>query len=80
MQDTKYKEWFEANFLDGDKIQKGQMLSSEECFEAVSEALEKRDKEIDEILFDKAIKIKNGYKTELFVNYDEIKSLLSNKE
>jgi len=33
------KEWFEANYLDGDKIQKGQILSSEECFNAITQAL-----------------------------------------
>jgi len=36
MQDT--KKWFEANYLDGDEIQGGQMLSSEECLDAVHSA------------------------------------------
>lgn len=35
------KIWFEQNFLDGDKIQDGQTLSSEFCFEAVMEMREK---------------------------------------
>ena len=30
---------FEANFLDGDKIQDGQMLASSECFEAIKDAI-----------------------------------------
>lgn len=30
------KNWFEQNYLDGDKIQDGQMLSSEECFESIT--------------------------------------------
>jgi hypothetical protein len=34
------KQWFEANYLDGDKIQDGQMLSSEFCLEAIKEALQ----------------------------------------
>jgi len=33
------KKWFEENYLDGDKIQDGQMLSSAYCFEAIQEAL-----------------------------------------
>jgi len=37
MNEKEWKEWFEQNFLDGDPIQKGQMLSSEECLEAVME-------------------------------------------
>ena len=32
---------FEANFLDGDKIQDGQMLASSECFEAIKDAISK---------------------------------------
>lgn len=32
------KEWFEANYLDGDKVQKGQMLSSEESLNVALEA------------------------------------------
>ena len=38
MKDTsqQLKEWFEANYLDGDKIQGGQTLSSEECFDALT--------------------------------------------
>ena len=35
---TNIKEWFEANYLDGDKVQKGQMLSSSECLEAITTA------------------------------------------
>ena len=31
------KKWFEQNYLDGDKIQKGQMIASDECFDAVRE-------------------------------------------
>lgn len=34
------KRWFEVNYLDGDKIQEGQMNSSEDCFNAVSEAFQ----------------------------------------
>lgn len=33
------KEWFESNFLDGDKIQDGQMLASSESFNAVCGAV-----------------------------------------
>jgi len=38
------KEFFEANYLDGDKIQDGQTLSSRECFEAI-ETLRAQDRE-----------------------------------
>ena len=31
------KNWFEQNYIDGDKIQDGQMLSSQECLDAVLE-------------------------------------------
>ena len=40
------KQWFEANYLDGDKVQKGQILSSEECLNAIQGALQKRDEAI----------------------------------
>ena len=30
------KKWFEANYLDGDEVQDGQMLSSETCLEALT--------------------------------------------
>lgn len=43
------KKWFEENFLDGDKIQDGQMLSSEFCFDAI---MEMREKTIDECMKD----------------------------
>ncbi len=29
------KRWFEANYFDGDEVQEGQMLSSEECLDAL---------------------------------------------
>ena len=35
---TDNKVWFEQMFLDGDKIQQGQMLSSEAAYEATEEA------------------------------------------
>ncbi len=35
MENKKEKDWFEANYLDGDKIQDGQILSSKECFDAL---------------------------------------------
>lgn len=41
------KIWFEQNFLDGDKIQDGQMLSSSLYFEAIQEM---RKKTIDECI------------------------------
>jgi hypothetical protein len=31
--------WFECNYLDGDSIQKGQMISSKECWDAVISAV-----------------------------------------
>ena len=31
------KKWFEVNYLDGDEIQDGQTLSSQECFEALAQ-------------------------------------------
>ena len=34
--DTELKEWFEANYLDGDEVQEGQMLASSECLEALT--------------------------------------------
>ena len=39
------KKWFEENYLDGDEIQEGQMLSSSFCFEAIKQAL--REQRID---------------------------------
>lgn len=40
-----YKKWFEENFLDGDKIQEGQMLSASECLEAIKQgAREERER------------------------------------
>lgn len=33
----KIVKWFEQNYLDGDKIQDGQMLSSKECLEALNQ-------------------------------------------
>ena len=44
------KKWFEENYLDGDKIQGGQMLSSETCFEAITLSVEAKEKEIRELL------------------------------
>jgi hypothetical protein len=41
------KKWFETNYLDGDKIQDGQMLSSEECFDAIKSSLEAQRQAID---------------------------------
>ncbi len=29
------KKWFEANYLDGDAVQEGQMLASSECLDAL---------------------------------------------
>ncbi len=39
------KKWFEENYLDGDEVLKGQMLSSNLCFEAIRQAL--REQRID---------------------------------
>jgi len=36
LQEEELRGWFEANYLDGDKIQDGQTLSSEECFDAIT--------------------------------------------
>ncbi len=33
--EEKMREWFQANYLDGDEIQDGQMLSSQEAFDAL---------------------------------------------
>jgi hypothetical protein len=41
------KKWFEENFLDGDKIQKGQMMSSQQAFEVVIEALKEQREKIE---------------------------------
>lgn len=38
METQHIEEWFSANYLDGDKVQGGQMISSEECLGAVREA------------------------------------------
>lgn len=38
MTTERIEEWFSANYLDGDDVQKGQMLSSEECLDAVTRA------------------------------------------
>jgi hypothetical protein len=35
-QENELKRWFEANYLDGDEIQEGQMLSAQECFDALT--------------------------------------------
>ena len=44
------KKIFEENFLDGDKIQNGQMLSSKECLEAIEFFLQReRERIIEEI-------------------------------
>ena len=44
------KKWFEANYLDGDSVQKGQMLSSEVCLEALTAAYTLgRQHEIEEL-------------------------------
>ena len=40
------KEYFEANYLDGDKIQGGQMIASSECFEAIQQAITEAEKKI----------------------------------
>ena len=40
------QKWFEANYLDGDDIQTGQMLSTEECFDAILGALDKQREEM----------------------------------
>jgi len=34
------KDWFEANYLDGDEIQRGQMIASSECFGIILEVLQ----------------------------------------
>ena len=39
-------EWFEANYLDGDKVQEGQMLSSKECLEAIEAGITQTLQEI----------------------------------
>lgn len=39
MEKEDLKKWFEVNYLDGDEIQGGQTLSSEECFDAVYTAV-----------------------------------------
>ena len=31
------KEWFEQNYLDGDKVQDGQTLASSECLDAIKQ-------------------------------------------
>ena len=41
------KKWFEENYLDGDEIQDGQMLSSSFCFEALKE---QRDEMVEKIV------------------------------
>ena len=46
---SKIKEWFEANFLDGDKVQGGQMLSSSFCLEAIKDAVENATERCAEI-------------------------------
>lgn len=38
--DNEVKIWFEANYLDGDKIQDGQMIASSECFEAILQVID----------------------------------------
>lgn len=45
--ESELKEYFEANYLDGDKIQDGQMIASSECFEAIKDCLSSRLTEIE---------------------------------
>lgn len=42
----KLKKWFEANYLDGDIIQEGQMIASSECFEVLKAGVEEQKEEI----------------------------------
>lgn len=42
--EEKIKEWFEQNYLDGDKMQNGQVLVSFECYEAILSALASQKK------------------------------------
>lgn len=48
------KEYFEANYLDGDKIQDGQMISSQACLDAIKDVssilLQSKAQEIEELV------------------------------
>lgn len=82
------KEWFEANYLDGEKIQDGQMLSSKECFDALahqqSAVLETVRKMIEKkkVTNDFAKRHPESYKYELGWDsaLDDIISSLSNNK
>ena len=43
------KQWFEQNYLDGDQVQEGQMLSSAQCLEALQEQREKILEEVKQM-------------------------------
>ena len=47
-----YKRLFEENFLDGDKIQEGQTLSSSFCWEAIEMLLDNKDEEWKRVIMD----------------------------
>jgi hypothetical protein len=69
------KEWFEANYLDGDKIQEGQLLSSKICFEAVSEAQRREREKIRKMIEDVYIHVEFSEctKEEILTMIDELK-------
>ena len=54
------KKWFEANYLDGDEVQDGQMLSSAECLEALhSHTTALKGREFEEKIICSAVKFKD---------------------
>ena len=59
---TEAKIWFEQNYLDGDKIQEGQMLSSSECFDALTSFAEK--------IWEGVVEEVKGTKAEDYLQYE----------
>lgn len=79
------KRWFEERYLDGDKMEDGHsMLSSQECFEAIKDALAEKEKEIVEIVEKYKSLARYGNNDELNNSYEmafeEIINLIKNNE
>jgi hypothetical protein len=72
------KEWFEANYLDGDKIiPGGQMLSSKECFNAIASRQISLIKMIVEDI--KKTPIEEGIESSQYKAVEKFKDTISSK-
>ena len=73
------EDWFRANYLDGDEVQDGQMLSSKECLDALTTLTQHHQaelaevyQEINEDIFSKRL---NGWSGDLRGLQADIKAL-----